>query len=369
MQQHLPTDDGFVKLADFGVAARLTRTMSKRDTFTGTPHWMAPEVIQESRYDGKVDVWALGVSAMEMAEVNPPRHDVHPMRVIFMITANRVRRCVERKRGNNLERLIPRLHFRCLQKDARRRPDAAELLPHGFLQSSAGSGASLAPLIEAAAARARRGSARRRRRALEIGPRGGEGAGEVPGGAAKVAVRGRRDPRERTRTVRERVSRTRTRTRTRTANANANAAKRAWGSVAHRPSSAAHRRGGSGDGAGGHRRSGSKSGTIKLDAATAAAAMAAAEAALDQTADSSTLFSPDTTASGASFSAFPTTVDRRARGGRKTRGTASARGTWRKGGERLRVETSAPSDAFATRVGSDADDDAYATTRINRDVR
>ena len=82
----LLTESGGVKLADFGVAAQLTRTMSKRNTFIGTPHWMAPEVIQEARYDGKVDVLALGVSAIEMAEVKPPRHDVHPMRVIFMIT-------------------------------------------------------------------------------------------------------------------------------------------------------------------------------------------------------------------------------------------------------------------------------------------
>ncbi|KAF5204140.1 Serine/threonine-protein kinase dst1, partial [Thalictrum thalictroides] len=73
---------------DFGVAAQLTRTMSKRNMFIGTPHWMAPEVFQENCYDGKpqsnachVDVWALGVSAIEMAEGLPSRSTVHPMRV------------------------------------------------------------------------------------------------------------------------------------------------------------------------------------------------------------------------------------------------------------------------------------------------
>jgi serine/threonine-protein kinase 24/25/MST4 len=78
-------DEAGVKLADFGVAARLTASATKRGTFIGTPHWMAPEVIAGARYDGKVDVWALGVSAIEMAEATPPRWKVHPLRVIFMI--------------------------------------------------------------------------------------------------------------------------------------------------------------------------------------------------------------------------------------------------------------------------------------------
>lgn len=137
--------DGSVKLADFGVAAQLTRTMTKRNTFVGTPHWMAPEVIQQSRYDGRVDVWALGISVIEMAEAVPPRHAVHPMRVIFQIDREAPPRLTERSKWS------PALHDfvgRCLQKDPRLRPSAEQLASHWLcLSAPPGCQSMLMPLI------------------------------------------------------------------------------------------------------------------------------------------------------------------------------------------------------------------------------
>ncbi|XP_063065952.1 serine/threonine-protein kinase 10 isoform X4 [Engraulis encrasicolus] len=83
--------EGQVKLADFGVSAKNDHTLHKRATFIGTPYWMAPEVIycetsKDNPYSTKADIWSLGITLIEAAEMEPPHHSLNPMRVLLKIT-------------------------------------------------------------------------------------------------------------------------------------------------------------------------------------------------------------------------------------------------------------------------------------------
>ncbi|GBG68289.1 hypothetical protein CBR_g2836 [Chara braunii] len=138
----LMTEQGEIKLGDFGVAAQLTRTMSKRNTFIGTPHWMAPEVIQESRYDGKVDVWALGISGIEMAEGLPPRSNIHPMRVIFMISREPPPMLEDKEKWSLV---FHDFVAKSLTKEPRSRPTATQMLQHKFIDKCKATAACMLP--------------------------------------------------------------------------------------------------------------------------------------------------------------------------------------------------------------------------------
>lgn len=146
----LLTEQGDVKLADFGVAAQLTNTLSKRNTFIGTPHWMAPEVIQSSNYDGKVDVWALGITAIEMAETYPPRWRVNPNRVIFMVVRDPAPHLCKREQWTlSFQDFISQ----CLKKDPKSRPTTRLLQQHKFVSVNLDEGMrKLLPAIQVAKA-------------------------------------------------------------------------------------------------------------------------------------------------------------------------------------------------------------------------
>lgn len=123
--------NGIAKLADFGVSAQLTNTINKRKTVIGTPFWMAPEVIQESSYDGKADIWSLGITAIEMAEGEPPLSQMHPMRAIFMIP-NRPPPTLAQPTAFSSE--FSDFLATCLQKNPQQRPSAEQLCSHPFIK-------------------------------------------------------------------------------------------------------------------------------------------------------------------------------------------------------------------------------------------
>ncbi|XP_041126097.1 TRAF2 and NCK-interacting protein kinase-like [Polyodon spathula] len=134
-QNVLLTENAEVKLVDFGVSAQLDRTVGRRNTFIGTPYWMAPEVIAcdenpDATYDFKSDLWSLGITAIEMAEGAPPLCDMHPMRALFLIPRNPAPRLKSKKWSKKFQMFIDS----CLVKNHGQRPSTEQLLKHPFIR-------------------------------------------------------------------------------------------------------------------------------------------------------------------------------------------------------------------------------------------
>eukprot|EP00768_Dysnectes_brevis_P002146 gnl/Dysnectes_brevis/1679_a1909_1878.p1 GENE.gnl/Dysnectes_brevis/1679_a1909_1878~~gnl/Dysnectes_brevis/1679_a1909_1878.p1 ORF type:complete len:436 (+),score=131.65 gnl/Dysnectes_brevis/1679_a1909_1878:132-1439(+) len=138
----LVTSQGEIKLADFGVSAQLTSTLSKRQTAIGTPFWMAPEVIRETKYDASADIWSLGITLFELMEGKPPLSDMHPLRAMWHIPNLAPPRLGEQHSPEARDFVE-----RCLQKDPAARASSEELMQHPFIISNLGRVPGESPLI------------------------------------------------------------------------------------------------------------------------------------------------------------------------------------------------------------------------------
>ncbi|XP_030067715.1 serine/threonine-protein kinase 10 [Microcaecilia unicolor] len=131
----LLSQDGDIKLADFGVSAKNVKTLQKRDSFIGTPYWMAPEVVmcetmKDMPYDYKADIWSLGITMIEMAQIEPPHHELNPMRVLLRIAKSDPPTLSVPSKWSQEFRDFLKV---ALDKNPETRPTAAQLLQHPFV--------------------------------------------------------------------------------------------------------------------------------------------------------------------------------------------------------------------------------------------
>ncbi|XP_059555171.1 serine/threonine-protein kinase 10 isoform X2 [Myotis daubentonii] len=133
----LMTLEGDIRLADFGVSAKNLKTLQKRDSFIGTPYWMAPEVVmcetmKDTPYDYKADIWSLGITLIEMAQIEPPHHELNPMRVLLKIAKSDPPTLLTPSKWSAEFRDFLKT---ALDKNPETRPSAAQLLEHPFVSS------------------------------------------------------------------------------------------------------------------------------------------------------------------------------------------------------------------------------------------